>query len=192
MEWKRFFSQMKRAARLDKKLYTELLFDDYATANAVIVVAVVALLGVVFGLGADVFNLARLGFAVDWGSTVAGLPTAIFGSALSSLWRWAISAGGFWLAGTKLFSGQARFQTVLRLVGFAYVTLAFAQLGAASVFSLASVGSLSFDWIVLVSLVWYAFGLNIIARELLDISPKEEKVVAFLGVVAWLVAAIFR
>lgn len=175
MDWKKFFSQMKRAAKLDRKVYAELLFDDYATANAVMVVALVALVTVVFAVALGVTSLAAI-------------PTALFGSALSSLWGWVICAGGFWLAGTKLFSGEARFQTVLRMIGFGYITLSLVGLGAISVFSLPGFNPSRVNWVVLASLVWFGFSLHQIAQELFDIRPQEQKVAAFLGVIAWLVA----
>jgi len=44
--------QMVRAARLDRRFFTELIFDDYATGNAVMVVAAVyALIAITFAQG---------------------------------------------------------------------------------------------------------------------------------------------
>ncbi|NIA25610.1 MAG: hypothetical protein GWP04_08570 [Gammaproteobacteria bacterium] len=43
--------QMLRAARLDRRVYTELIFDDYATGNAILAVAgVYAVIALVAGL----------------------------------------------------------------------------------------------------------------------------------------------
>ena len=175
MNWKKFFSQMRRAAKLDRRVYAELLFDDYATANAVMVVAFVALLGV-----ALILAIGQI--------AVVDIPNAILGGALSALWGWIISAGGFWLAGTKLFHGEARFQTVLRMIGFAYITLSLVGLGALSVFSFRGFDPIKLNWVVLASLVWFGLSLHQIAQELFDIRPQEQKVAAFLGVAAWLAA----
>ena len=187
MEWKKFFLQMKRAAKLDRTLYTQLLFDDYATANAVMVVGFVAAVGAAIQFFGRRVLAASLGFPASE-VPLSYLPILIFGVALSALIGWIISAGGFWLAGVKLFDGRARFQSVLRLVGFGYITLALVELGELLSPRIPGFNPSNFNWIIFASLIWYGFSLHIVAKELFELRPQEYKITAFLGVAAWLSA----
>jgi hypothetical protein len=85
------FKQMYRAARLDKKLYTELFFDSYATGNAVLAVVLV-------------YGLIYLGIVA--GSIVRFDLIRMLWFLLGGIVGWLIVGGGLWLAGTKLFDGH--------------------------------------------------------------------------------------
>ncbi len=94
--------QMMRAGRLDRAFYTQLIFDSYATGNAVLVV------GAVYAAHALIRSL-----------DVPFLLNVL----LSGLIGWILLALAAWLIGTKLLEGDAQLQTVIRLTGFAHVPL---------------------------------------------------------------------
>ncbi|MDP8957963.1 MAG: YIP1 family protein [Actinomycetota bacterium] len=94
--------QMYKAARLDRSFYTQLIFDSYATGNAVLVVALVH----------GVRPLVRFPSL-----------SSVLNVVLNGLIAWLLLALAVWLVGTKLLDGDARIQTTIRLTGFAHVPL---------------------------------------------------------------------
>ena len=104
-----------RSAAFDRKVNTELFFDSDATADAVLLVAGIAVVGylrLMFQFGFGAFSLTDL-FQVVIGSVVA----------------WLILAAGTWVAATKLFEGSGQIQTMMRLHGHAELPLVLTAIG---------------------------------------------------------------
>ncbi len=163
--------QALRAARFDRTVYTQLLFDDYATGNAILILAGIAVVTTLGQVGLD----PRLTFS-------ASLVATLLDVVLSTLWGWVIAAGILWLVGTKLFRGEARYQTVLRMVGFAYLPFVLLALAPLGIFKLEVFGS----WLVPISLAWFGGGLFLIAQDTFGLSKRDAGVAAGLAVVGWL------
>ncbi len=138
--------QMVRAARLDRRLFTELIFDSEATATAVMLVsmvwAVVYVAAVVQGLRLSVLVLFR---------------TVVFGLA-----GWIAVGLVTWVVGAKLFRGSAQPQTALRLTGFAYVALL-----------LLAVEPLAPTIVPVLALVWFGSILVVATQVLFDLSLQN-------------------
>lgn len=101
---------MISAGRLDRRFYTELVFDSYATGNAVLVVALVYLI-----LALAPFLLSGL---LSFGYLVPILRVLLNGAI-----GWIVVSLVVWAVGAFLLDGDARLQTVIRLAGFAHVPL---------------------------------------------------------------------
>lgn len=153
---------MVRAGRLDRSFYTSLLYDGYATGNAVLVVAVV---GIIPGLR----NLSVLDAAF---------------SALSSIVRAGIVALAVWAAGVYLFRRYGQIPVSFRLIGFANVALI--PFGTGVWFSSSALRLT----MVLVSGVWFFLAIRVIARSQFDLEHPEDSFVAGAGVLAWYVGSI--
>jgi hypothetical protein len=101
------FQRILGVFKLDVNTFEEIEHDSSATTQALVIVAVVALLS---GVGA--------GFAANIGSA------SFLGGFLSTLvWTfvgWFLWAVISWFVGTKLFGGQASVDEMLRVIGFAY------------------------------------------------------------------------
>lgn len=158
--------QVLRAARLDRNLYSELIFDSYATGNAVLVVAFVY---------------------AAWYLAIALSPTGGFdfvrliSFTFSGVVRWLIVSGALWLMGTKLYPGEARIPTVLRLAGFAHVGLIPLIAGGFT--------SGVADTVLLVAgLAWFGIALAMVAEVSMDIDRGQAGISAFLAVAVWWVA----
>ena len=157
--------QMIRAGRLDRSLYNELLYDDYATGNAVLVVALVyafpAAAAVLFN-GASFF--------------------LVIGEAFSGIIRWLLVSLAFWAMATKVFERDGRVPTAVRLVGFAHV--AFIPWALRVIVP---------DWqglLLLASLAWFFAGLTAIGRVLYDLDQQQSMAAAAVGTAAWWVLVI--
>ena len=161
------FNQMVRAARLDKKLYTELFFDSYATGNAVLVVALV-------------YSVIYLGFLVAGGAfDVIGFLWFLVGGLIGGL----IAAGALWLAGTKVFNGRGQGQTSVRLTGFAHTPLVLIAVAAVAP---AAVG----QGLLVVALVWFGAGLAVAARAMFDLDVRQSALAALIAVAIWAVIQV--
>jgi hypothetical protein len=156
--------QMVRAVRLDRRFYTELIFDDYATGNAVMVVALVyAILGVSLTVARNALDLVGL-----------------LGIVLGGIVGWLILGGVLWLVGVKLFDGNARPQTVMRMVGFTQTPLVLLAAGylipqpAAALLAVVGVG-------------WSFAALVVATRILFDFDIRQATSAALLATAVWLV-----
>ena len=157
------FNQMIRAARLDKKLYTELFFDSYATGNSVLAVAVVyalIYLGIIAGSVAR-FDLIRLLWFL-----------------LGGLVGWLVVAGGLWLVATKLFQGHGAGATAVRLTGFSHTPL---LLLIVAFFVPSGVAQL----IILVALVWFGGTLAVAAQAMFDLDLRQAALSALMAIAIW-------
>ncbi len=157
------FSQMVRAARLDKKLYTEVFFDSYATGNAVLAVALVygaIYLGIVTGTSVR-FDLIRLLWFM-----------------LGGLVGWLVVAGGLWLAATKLFDGHGAGATSVRLTGFSHTPL---LLLVAAFYVPSGVAQL----VIVVVLVWFGATLAVAAQAMFDLDLRQSALAALMAIAIW-------
>lgn len=96
-----------RAAIFDRRSFDGWLFDASATADAALVV-----LGVAVTIA--VATLVRLSVGLS------GL-SLVLGSAIESLASWVLLGAATWFAGTRLFEGVGDWQTVIRMIGLAYL-----------------------------------------------------------------------
>ena len=154
--------QMVRAGRLDRSFYTSLLYDGYATGNAVVVVLLVGLLPGVRGLS---------------------LLDAAF-SAVSGIVRAGLVALAVWATGVYLFRRYGQIPVSFRLIGFANVALI--PFGIGVWFGARSIQVLA----VIVSAAWFFLAVRVIARSQFDLEHPEDSFVAGAGVLAWYVASI--
>lgn len=161
--------RLMRAARLDRKLYTEIFFDAAATGDAVLLVAgIYAVLYLALAIGS-----ASVGFSV----------IGFIGVMLSGLIGWLIVSGGLWLAGTKLFEASARGATVIRLAGFSHAPLAILIVAP-------FVGSVLSDVVVAAALIWFVAAIAAAARVLFDFDTQRSVASALLAVALWWVVQL--
>lgn len=156
------FNQMIRAARLDKKLYTELFFDSYATGNAVLAVALVY---------SEIYV----------GALIAGARFDL----LTFLWfmlggivGWLVVAGGLWLAGTKLFQGAGTGATAARLTGFSHTPLLLLLVAFLVPSGIAQL-------IVVLALVWFGATLAVAAQAMFDLDIRQAALSALIAIAIW-------
>jgi hypothetical protein len=157
------FKQMYRAARLDKKLYTELFFDSYATGNAVLAVVLV-------------YGLIYLGIVA--GSIVRFDLIRMLWFLLGGIVGWLIVGGGLWLAGTKLFDGHGTGATAVRLTGFSHAPL---LLLVAAFF----VPSGLVQLVIVLALVWFGATLSVAARAMFDLDVRQSALSALIAIAVW-------
>jgi hypothetical protein len=157
------FNQMLRAARLDKKLYTELFFDSYATGNSVLAVVLV--------------------YAVIFAGLIAG--TSARFDLIRSLWfmlggvvGWLVVGGGLWLAATKLFGGHGTGATAVRLTGFSHTPLLLLTVAF-------FVPSAFVQVVILVALVWFGATLAMAAQAMFDLDLRQSALSALLAIAIW-------
>ena len=162
---------MIRAGRLDQSFYTSLLYDGYATGNAVVVVVLV---GIIPGLrrlsllDADFLPvLLDAAFSAVYGIVGAG-----------------IVALAVWAAGVYLFRRYGQIPVSFRLIGFANVALI--PFGLRVWFAAPWIQIL----LVVVSAVWFFLAVRVIARSQFDLGHPEDSFVAGAGVLAWYVGSI--
>lgn len=173
MDREPLFQQIVRAARLDQSFYTKLLFDDYATANGVLVVAMVYAL---------------------WGATsllagVRALP-GLIGFMLTGLIGWVIVAIVLWAMATKLFARDGRIPSSIRLTGFAHVPLALMAIRPLVSRYLDSMVSILDSLVFVIALVWFFAALVVAARALYDLGTREAAASALMAVAGWWVAFV--
>lgn len=159
---------MVRAARLDRRFFTELIFDDYATGNAVIVVALVyALIALTFVLGGPLQP------------SLIGLLRLVLGGLVG----WLILGGALWLVGVKLFNGQGRGQTILRLIGFVHAPLVVSAVGLLVPTPLGT-------GIVLVGFVWFFAAVVSSTKVLFDFDLSHAVSATLLAFAVWWAASL--
>ena len=152
--------QMVRAARMDRSFYTSLLYDGYATGNAVLVVAAVGLIPALRSL-----SLVVIASAAVW-----------------SILRASIVAVAVWASGVYLFRRYGDLPVTFRMVGFANVALILIGV-------IPWLGSLWIP-LTIASAVWFFFALRIVASAQFDLSHPEDSFVAASGVLGWYVGII--
>jgi len=144
--------RMKGAALLDIEAYEEVEVDTSATAQAAIVVGIVAL-------------------ATAIGSAPAG-PSGFLVGLIETYVRWLLWSGLTYLIGDKLLGGTATWGELLRTLGFAHVPRALLVLAV-----LPGLG-----WVLeLAVAVWVLAAAIVALRQALDFSTTRAVVTAVLG-----------
>ncbi|MEX1287058.1 MAG: YIP1 family protein [Acidimicrobiia bacterium] len=162
-----------RALRIDRDLYSSLLFDSAATADAVLIVAVI---GVVPGV---------VGLLRGWVSAL-GATQLVLSQVIGYLIGWLVAAGILHLLSTRIFGGFGRFQAGVALAGYAYVPIVFvAVLGPILANPFDGVLSLFELLLRLAGMVWFAAGLARVADVAYDVAPDRRYLVAGLAVLGW-------
>jgi hypothetical protein len=144
-----------QAALLRRKPFTEAFFDGESTADAALLVAVVAAVtygGLVLRVGAS-FSL-----------------TDLFRLVLASVTSWLILGFATWLASSRLFQGSGTPQTMLGLQGLAVLPLLLDMFGS--------------NLIGAVALIWYVAILVVATREATNLEAKNAVVSVLIGLAA--------
>lgn len=169
------FQRALRAARLDRRVFDEARWDANATADAVVLVAVISLvvfLARVVGSGFDITDYVALALNVVI-SNVAG---------------WLLLAVATWFVTSRLFKPEGDYwrrfeqtQSIMRVHGIAYLPMA---LGALVVVNplLPAIGSL-----------WYFAAAGVGTAEVMDIRLRDGLIGVLLGAaILFIVQLIFR
>lgn len=121
---KKIFIRAWRGALFQKSAFEESFWDDDATADGVLLVALVS--------GSTVVISAVLS-----GSIRAGLLLGLIGGMISGVASWLILAACVWVVSTKIFKTGGGIQTMMATHGLAYLPLglvaipnAYARIGA--------------------------------------------------------------
>ncbi len=162
----KIFSRAFRGAMLDRKAFAEVFWDDDATADGVIVVAVVA--------AASFVIVAMTRASVSLGSIPALLQTTV--SAVAS---WLILAAATWFAATKMFKTGGGIQTTMATHGLAYLpTITFV---------------IPIAIVPVIGLVWYIAVLTRATQEAVSTTTKTAFLAVLVGFAFMLmIQAIFR
>lgn len=161
-------AQMIRAGRLDRGFYTSLLFaGDGAVGDAALLV------GVIHAIPAVV--------AVILGD--AGIVGGLY-FVLAGIVRWLLSAGGMHLVATKIYEVHGRYESAMRLAGFAQV---------ASIPAALTILRFGFEGtLVLVSIGWLFATLYTVSQVLYDDLNQQQHVASAAGGAgAWFLALVF-
>lgn len=144
--------RMKGAALLDIEAYEEVEADTSATAQAAIVVGVVALATAIGGVRAG--------------------PSAFLVGLIETYVRWMLWSGLTYLIGDKLLGGTATWGELLRTLGFAQVPRALLVLAVIP----------GLGWVLELAVAFWVLAAAIVAlRQALDFSTAKAVVTAFLG-----------
>ncbi|HVR33422.1 MAG TPA: YIP1 family protein [Acidimicrobiia bacterium] len=162
----KIFSRALRGAMLDRKAFAEVFWDDDATADGVIVVALVA--------AASFVIVALTRASVSISSIPALLQTTV--SAVAS---WLILAAATWFAATKMFKTGGGIRTMMATHGLAYLpTIAFV---------------IPFAIAAVIGLVWYIAVLTRATQEAVSSNTKTAFLAVLVGFAFMLIIqAIFR
>jgi hypothetical protein len=127
------FERIIGVLKLDAGTYDAIKADENATSQAVIIVAVIAVLA---GIGAFAATqmanslMSSLGVLADLpAGLVASATISPFGALVGALIRtflaWIVGPAVIFFVGTSLFKGQATFNQLLRVIGFAQAPQVF-------------------------------------------------------------------
>jgi hypothetical protein len=157
------FQRALRAARFDKGVFDDVRWDGNATADAVVLVAVVSL-------------AVLLGVFLGQGFRAATFVTAALNVMISNVAGWLLLAVATWFAASRLFKPQGDYwrrfeqtQAVMRVHGIAYLPMI---LGAFVEFSpiLAGVGS-----------IWYFAAAGVGTAQVMDLKLREGLAAVLIG-----------
>ncbi len=143
-----------RGSMLDRKAFDQVFWDDDATADGVILVAVVSAIGFVIS-------------AVLAGAFGAGLVLGLLGSMVAGVAGWLILAACVWVASTKIFKTGGGIQTMMAAHGLAYLPLLLVSLGI----PLLSVAAI----------VWYLVVLVVATRSATESDQKTAVLAVLIG-----------
>ncbi len=102
------FSRLLQTVKLDRDAFVWMDFNDRATGDAAILVAITQVL-ISLGLGRSLVNLLN--------------PYNLLQLLLSALFFWVIYSGAVYVVSRYLLDGSGRYPIYLRITGFAYPTL---------------------------------------------------------------------
>ncbi|MCY3538969.1 MAG: hypothetical protein OXH10_03865 [bacterium] len=153
-------NQMIRAGRIDRSFYRSLVFDNYATGNAVVVIALVGALPHIWAI-----SLLGVGFAI-----------------LAGLLRAALVTGAIWGVSVYIFKRYGNPRTTFRMVGFANV--AFLPLVFTPLVTPWWVLAL------FITAVWLFLALRIVALSQFDLEHPENSFAAASGLLGWYLSII--
>jgi len=102
------FSRLIQAVKLDRDAFVWMDFNDRASGDAAILVAITQVL-ISLGLGRSLINLLN--------------PFTLLQVFLSALFTWVIYSGAVYLVSRFLLDGTGQYAIYLRITGFAYPTL---------------------------------------------------------------------
>lgn len=157
----RIVSKFLRAARLDRRVFEEVRWDDDITGETIIGIAVISLVQYVAFV---ILGQVRVGFSLVRGL----LESVILGAGL-----WLIASLAMWLVGTYVFKTRRAGQEIVRVVGVSYVP--YVLLGAIGIF----------EWIPILAAVWFLAILTVGVSVLYDFATAKAGSLAFLAVVVW-------
>ncbi len=146
-----------RAAILDRKVFTEVFFDDDAMADAAIVVSLV---GALSYLGDTLLGVGRLG-----SFSIIGLLQLVIVAVAS----WLILGFATWFAASRLFGATNRPQTLIAMHGLAVLPLLLEIFGGL----LATAG-----------LIWYLVVLVVATKEGTDVAMRDAAISVLIGLAA--------
>jgi hypothetical protein len=104
-----------RVFKLDRDVFAEVEHDESATSQAAIIIAIVAALSTVGSILQMLFSAVQGGGARAFGAALLGIVVTFVMAFVS----WAIWSFVTYIVGTQLFKGEATFQEMLRVIGFA-------------------------------------------------------------------------
>ncbi len=158
------------ALRLRRETYSRLLWDDYATADAVLIVVLVAAVQLVAAVALGRFS-------------ALGLIQGMLQVTTRELIRWMVAALVLWLVSTKLLGGHGRIPATVGVTGYAYLPFVFAPLAEIGL-GLGGVARYSV-FVDAAASIWFGLGLLIIAQVLFDLARDKAVMAAMLSVVGW-------
>ena len=160
-------NRLLQTIRFDRDAFVWMEFNDRATGDALIIVAVTELLFLIAG-GTPLFGLVTS-------------YTAVMSSLLSAIMFWLIYSGLVYAIVAFLFRGDGRYPIYLRMIGFAFPTLLL-TIATTQIFGndliATLVGSL---WFLLV----VAYGTHYVS----DLPLDRSVVAAVLGWAGWIVVS---
>ncbi|MFV9671860.1 MAG: hypothetical protein ACNYZH_01435 [Acidimicrobiia bacterium] len=160
-------NRLLQAIRFDRDAFVWMDFNDRATGDALIIVAITEVLIIIAG-GTPLFGLVT-GFL---GVLSALLATVMF---------WLIYSGLVYAAAVYLFRGDGHYPVYLRIVGFAFPTLLL-TIATTQIFGTGLIGTLVGSlWFLLV----VAYGTHYIS----DLPLDRSIVAAVLGWAGWIVVS---
>ena len=102
------FNRLLQAVKLRRDAFVWMDFNDRATGDAAILVAITQLL-IALGLGASLFDLIS--------------PLILVQLLIGALFTWVLYSGAVYLVSRFLLDGTGQYAIYLRITGFAYPTL---------------------------------------------------------------------
>ncbi len=153
-------AQMIRAGRLDRSFYEALLFDNYATGNAVVIVIIAGLLPQVW-----LFSPVGAAFAILGSILRAGLVTA-----------------AVWAAAVYIFKRHGNPRATFRMVGFANVAFfPLLLVGRPGLLGLVA---------LFITALWFFLALRTVVGAQFDLDHPENSFVAATGLLGWYLSII--
>lgn len=160
-------NRLLQAIRFDRDAFVWMDFNDRATGDALIIIAITQVL-----------------FLFAGGTSLFGLVTGLFSvlsALLSTVMFWLIYSGLVYAIAVYLFRGSGHYPVYLRIAGFAFPTLLL-TIATTQIFGAGLIGTLVGSlWFLLV----VAYGTHYVS----DLPLDRSIVAAVLGWAGWIVVA---